>query len=310
MAAEKDLTSVFKFSTLALFVAYRALMNNETPVACIFVSRKTNKILSFGCNDTNKSLNGTRHAEFMGIDKILKEFIPKNARSDIKHVKSFFQDVTLYVTVEPCIMCALALKHLGIGEVIYGCSNDRFGGTGTVLPINQDDREDTINNYASFGGILRTEAIQLLRNFYIQENDTAPLPKIKKNKELENKLYPPNPLLDKYLSLESFTKFYGEERARFYKSQTSFYEITPQVNSGYTLEDFIDINAIKSIPKIKDLYVYDDMRDDVLLEDLESFLKLFYSVNNKGMVDFDGKQIVKVDEIHLENKKKRKLAVL
>lgn len=45
-------------------------------------------------------------------------------------------DTTLYVTVEPCIMCASALRQLGIKEVFYGCGNDRFGGCGSVLGVN------------------------------------------------------------------------------------------------------------------------------------------------------------------------------
>lgn len=44
----------------------------------------------------------------------------------------------LYVTVEPCIMCASALRQLGIKEVFYGCANDRFGGCGSVLGVNEE----------------------------------------------------------------------------------------------------------------------------------------------------------------------------
>jgi tRNA-specific adenosine deaminase 2 len=43
----------------------------------------------------------------------------------------------LYVTVEPCMMCASALRQLGIKEVIYGCENERFGGCGSVLGVNE-----------------------------------------------------------------------------------------------------------------------------------------------------------------------------
>jgi tRNA(Arg) A34 adenosine deaminase TadA len=43
----------------------------------------------------------------------------------------------LYVTVEPCIMCASALALIGIGQVYYGCCNDKFGGCGSILSIHQ-----------------------------------------------------------------------------------------------------------------------------------------------------------------------------
>jgi hypothetical protein len=43
----------------------------------------------------------------------------------------------LYVTVEPCIMCAGALSLLGIGQVYYGAANDKFGGCGSIVPVHQ-----------------------------------------------------------------------------------------------------------------------------------------------------------------------------
>lgn len=49
-----------------------------------------------------------------------------------------FSETDLYVTVEPCIMCASALRQLKIRKVYFGCSNDRFGGTGGVLSIHSE----------------------------------------------------------------------------------------------------------------------------------------------------------------------------
>ena len=45
---------------------------------------------------------------------------------------------TLYVTVEPCIMCASALRQLGLEAAYYGCENERFGGCGSVLGVNNE----------------------------------------------------------------------------------------------------------------------------------------------------------------------------
>ena len=70
---------------------------------------------------------GTRHAELVAIDKILHQ-----------HPASIFADTDLYVTVEPCIMCAAALRQLHIRAVYYGCANDRFGGTTGVLSVNAE----------------------------------------------------------------------------------------------------------------------------------------------------------------------------
>lgn len=77
-------------------------------------------------------LKATRHAELEAIDNILSdETLTPHA------VEYPLKDTTLYVTVEPCIMCASALRQVGIKEVYFGCGNDRFGGCGSVIGINQ-----------------------------------------------------------------------------------------------------------------------------------------------------------------------------
>lgn len=285
-----DMIPTFRNMAIALFVGYRAMINNETPVACILVSRSTNQILSIGYNDTNRSLNGTRHAEFIAIDKVMSQ-IPVQDRSDIAKIQAFFGDIILYVTVEPCIMCASALKQIGIGYVVYGCGNDRFGGNGTILSIHQDK----INKaYQSYGGVLRTEAVQLLRNFYIQENDSAPNPKIKKNKELENKEYPPNLDFKEYLSPEEFAEFFGDERfAASYDNRER--ELTPVLNRGYTLREILRIEDLLAVTELEEMYQEKDFKDK-LEKDLQNFYGLFYDIDEEGKVDFN-KIITKIDQV-------------
>ncbi|KAI9769946.1 MAG: tRNA(adenine34) deaminase [Geoglossum simile] len=104
---------------------------------------------------------------------------------------SVFKDTDLYVTVEPCIMCASALRQLKIRAVYYGCSNDRFGGTGGVFSIHSDPSVDP--PYPVYGGYFREEAIMLLRRFYVQENEKAPEPRSKKKRELKTDIPPLNP---------------------------------------------------------------------------------------------------------------------
>ena len=76
------------------------------------------------------AVQGTRHAEFLAINSILKN-----------HPPSILRETSLYVTVEPCIMCASALRQFQVKAVYYGCSNDRFGGTGGVLSIHSEYAE-------------------------------------------------------------------------------------------------------------------------------------------------------------------------
>lgn len=157
------------FMQKALDVAEQALREGETPVACVLVHH--GEVVATGMNDTNRSLNGTRHAEFLAISIFLKSYSLDD-----------FRDTDLYVTVEPCIMCASALRQYGIRAVYYGCGNERFGGNGSVLAIHSDPNIDV--GYLSYGGLYRAEAIMLLRRFYIQENENAPNPRPKKDREL------------------------------------------------------------------------------------------------------------------------------
>ena len=118
----------------------------------------------------------TLHAELEAIDHLL----PTNPAP--------LSSITLYVTVEPCVMCASALRQIGIGRVIYGCGNDRFGGCGSVINVNSScvspldvllcpnpPREmlDTHPPFVAEGGFYREEAIMLLRRFYMSENQNG-----------------------------------------------------------------------------------------------------------------------------------------
>ncbi|KAF1842499.1 cytidine deaminase-like protein [Cucurbitaria berberidis CBS 394.84] len=164
-----------RFMREAIAMAELALKSDETPVGCVFV--KDGDIIGRGMNETNRTLNGTRHAEFVAIAGILS-----------KHPLTVLNETDLYVTVEPCVMCASMLRQYGIRAVYFGCWNERFGGTGGVLNIHSDPSVD--RPYPVTGGIFREEAIMLLRKFYVQENEKAPEPKQKKTRELKTEILP------------------------------------------------------------------------------------------------------------------------
>ncbi|KAF1947930.1 cytidine deaminase-like protein [Clathrospora elynae] len=164
-----------RFMREAIAMAELALKTDETPVGCVFV--KYGEIIGRGMNETNRTLNGTRHAEFVAIAGILS-----------KNPIRILNETDLYVTVEPCVMCASMLRQYGIRAVYFGCWNERFGGTGGVLNIHSDPSVD--KPYPVTGGIFREEAIMLLRKFYVQENEKAPEPKQKKTRELKTEILP------------------------------------------------------------------------------------------------------------------------
>jgi len=147
-----------------------ALQTNEVPVGCVFVH--SNKIIGRGMNATNRTCNGTRHAEFIAIDHIL---------SSSAYGPEILKECDLYVTIEPCIMCASLLRQIGVRKVYFGGGNERFGGTGGVLNVQRGNGrvaeedgkmdEDNDGDYKVSGGWLREEAIVLLRKFYVQDNE-------------------------------------------------------------------------------------------------------------------------------------------
>ncbi|KAK0436530.1 cytidine deaminase-like protein [Armillaria borealis] len=167
------------FMKEALAMAQEALDASEVPVGCVFV--RGGVIIAKARNRTNELRNATRHAELEAIDQILAE-MPELSQYPLS-------STTLYVTVEPCIMCGSALRQLGIKEVFYGCANDRFGGCGSVLGTNEI-YHPVHPVYKAIGGYLREEAIMILRRFYITENTNAPVPKSKANRILKTEILP------------------------------------------------------------------------------------------------------------------------
>eukprot|EP00958_Prasinococcus_capsulatus_P024129 scaffold3734_cov425-Prasinococcus_capsulatus_cf.AAC.7 len=160
----------------ALEQAEKAYSCDEVPVGCVVVHN--NSILAVGRNRTNEvrttaplsSCNGTRHAELEAIETI--------ERTHPALVPGIFTECDLYVTVEPCIMCAGALSLLRFRKVLYGCRNDKFGGCGSVLNIHQEgciacgiegDGEDGLR-LECCGGLYAQRAVELLRKFYSTGN--------------------------------------------------------------------------------------------------------------------------------------------
>ncbi|XP_064412086.1 tRNA-specific adenosine deaminase 2 isoform X2 [Latimeria chalumnae] len=146
-----------------LLGAKEALQNGEVPVGCLMVYN--DEILGQGRNEVNETKNATRHAEMVAIDQVL-EWCHQNGRDHA----GVFQRTVLYVTVEPCIMCASALRLLKIPLVVYGCRNDRFGGCGSVLNIPADELQNTGNPFKCISGYRAEEAVEMLKTFYKQEN--------------------------------------------------------------------------------------------------------------------------------------------
>ena len=122
--------------------AREALKVGEVPVGCIMVYK--NEVIGTGRNEVNETKNATRHAEMVAIDQV--KLWCKNERLSFEDV---LRDCSLYVTVEPCIMCAAALRLLGIPKVVFGCANERFGGCGSILSIHTDNYSTDVSCHST-----------------------------------------------------------------------------------------------------------------------------------------------------------------
>lgn len=154
----------------ALELASEALGAQEVPVGCVFTINGQTIAESRNC--VNATKNPTRHAEINCIDTVLEYCKVNNIDYRI-----YFQNIVVYVTVEPCIMCAAALNNLNVREVVYGVANDRFGGK-TVLDVSTFYGQ----SYLLTGNLMADEAMSLLKTFYKGCNPNAPDSKVKKEK--------------------------------------------------------------------------------------------------------------------------------
>ena len=188
----------------ALDLASEALAAGEVPVGCVFVYNS--EIVGSGRNCVNATRNATRHAEMVAIDDLRKRFCAvdsveeKLPASDVwlenklptsnfgpvndttlsrLTANDVFRSSTVYVTCEPCIMCAAALRILHVPTVIYGCANERFGGCGSVVNIATDKLPSLGPELICLHGPFAEQSVNLLKTFYKGENPNAPQPKRK-----------------------------------------------------------------------------------------------------------------------------------
>ncbi|MBE9490469.1 MAG: nucleoside deaminase [Bacteroidetes bacterium] len=102
------------FMEQALKEAHLALANNEIPIGCVITI--DNKIIAKAHNQTELLTDVTAHAEILAITSACDYLGGK-----------YLNDCTIYITMEPCPMCAGALKWSQIGKIVYGAADDKNG---------------------------------------------------------------------------------------------------------------------------------------------------------------------------------------
>lgn len=150
------------FMNMALSYAKKAAEKGEVPVGAVIVQHGC-ELVSVGYNLREEGKNALYHAEIMAIDSACKKLggwrLP---------------DCTMYVTLEPCPMCAGAVINSRIDRVVFGAYDNRGGAMGSVFDINSfglNHRCEVV------GGFMQEDAAQLLRDFFKKKRECQKLEK-------------------------------------------------------------------------------------------------------------------------------------
>ena len=140
-----------KYMKEALRQAKKAAEAGDVPIGCVIVYK--DKIIARGYNKRNQQKTALGHAEIAAIRKASKKL------GDWR-----LEECTMYVTLEPCPMCAGAIVQARIPEVVIGAMNPKAGCAGSVLNILQIDK---FNHQVEIErGILEEECSQMLSDFF------------------------------------------------------------------------------------------------------------------------------------------------
>ena len=139
-----------KFMKLAIKQAIKAKEQDEVPIGAVIV--KDGQIISSGYNLRESKQNSLKHAEIIAIDKACKKL--GNFR---------LEDCELYVTIEPCLMCAGAIVQSRIKKVYFGARDEKYGAVTSV--VNAFDIKS--NHKVDFEeGVCKAECEMLIKQFF------------------------------------------------------------------------------------------------------------------------------------------------
>lgn len=140
-----------RFMSEALMLARSGAEHDEVPVGAVVVV--DGQIVGRGFNQPIGKHDPTAHAEVMAL---------RDAAAQLGNYR--LPGATLYVTVEPCAMCAGAIQHARIGRVVYGTKEPKTGACGSVVDLFAEAR---LNHHAEVeGGLMAEESAALIASFF------------------------------------------------------------------------------------------------------------------------------------------------
>ena len=148
-----DLASDTFFMGQALRQAQKAYLDEEVPIGAVIV--KGGKIIARAHNQVETLRDATAHAEMLALTQA------EEAMGDWR-----LTDCDLYVSKEPCPMCAGAIIHCRIRRVIFGCGDPKGGAAGGFINLLQ---QPTLNHFSEVTpGVLEEESKALLKTFFLE----------------------------------------------------------------------------------------------------------------------------------------------
>jgi tRNA(adenine34) deaminase len=147
MESERDI----HYMQCAFDEAKKAFIAGEVPVGAVLV--KDDEIIARTHNNRETSNDPSGHAEMLAL------------RAGASFLGTWrLTDATLYVTKEPCIMCAGAMVNARIGRLVFGCSDEKGGAVCSLYSILSDSR---LNHQVEVvSGVLAAEAVEILQQFF------------------------------------------------------------------------------------------------------------------------------------------------
>lgn len=143
------------FMNQAFILAKKALTHDDVPIGAVIV--QDGKIIARGENRVQKSKNPTLHAEIVAINKACKKLGQK-----------FLDECDLYVTLEPCAMCATAISFARIKNIYFAAIDEKGGGITSNARVFENDKHLWKPNIIQMPEFAEQSA-KMLRNFFKQQ---------------------------------------------------------------------------------------------------------------------------------------------
>lgn len=141
------------FINEALKEAKIAEKNDEVPIGAVAVIGEN--IISRAHNERESTKNPLSHAELLLLQKIVEEKLLPSWR---------FDEVTIYVTCEPCIMCMGAMLQARVKKIVYGCKDPKAGACGSLFDLSCDKRLN--HRIEVVSGVLEDDCAKILSYFF------------------------------------------------------------------------------------------------------------------------------------------------